>query len=271
MEKQIAQRRGGYLEAMLSSCPVAIMATNADGAITFANNEACKLVEREMSELIGAPITEVYENLSAAQETNRQIYMHGGTIRDHEAKIKTKRGKIINVRISASHMKDSAGNFLGAVGFFESFRPWTAAEEKLQSRIMELAADLEAWREQSAPIFELFPGIAASVLTGQLDPARCDRLTASLLSYLKNVRTRIVILDVASICECDESTARQILRTIRTVNLVGVQCILAGVQPRTAQALESLITDISAVRSYGSTGLALEAALDMIGYQIERK
>ncbi len=57
--------RGGHLEALLNSCPDAILAVNAEGIIKFANKEACRLTERTMNELIGESIVDMYENLEA--------------------------------------------------------------------------------------------------------------------------------------------------------------------------------------------------------------
>ena len=68
MEKQVATQtgKGGYLEALLNSCPDAVIAINAEGTITFANKEACKLVAAEMRELVGKSIVNIYENLEHA-------------------------------------------------------------------------------------------------------------------------------------------------------------------------------------------------------------
>src|SRR4030043_891616 len=127
MEKQMTTRRGGHLEALLNGCPDAILAINAEGIIIFANKEACKLTERSMNELIGESIVEVYENIDAARQGNRKIYEAGGTIHDMETETKTKSGKIIPVRVSASHLYDSNGKYIGGVGYFAQYPPWGGA------------------------------------------------------------------------------------------------------------------------------------------------
>src|SRR3990170_1002384 len=122
-EKQITTHRGGHLEALLNGCPDAILAIDAQGIIKFANKEACKLTERNMNELIGESIVEVYENLGAAREANRKIHEAGGTIHDMETKTRTKSGKLVPVRVSASHLYDSSGKYIGGVGYFARYRP----------------------------------------------------------------------------------------------------------------------------------------------------
>lgn len=73
MNKQATVHRGGHLEALLNGCPDAILAINAEGIIKFANKEACKLTEREMNELIGESIVDVYESMDAARAANRKL------------------------------------------------------------------------------------------------------------------------------------------------------------------------------------------------------
>src|SRR4030042_1693118 len=101
MEKHITTHHVGHLEALLNGCPDAILAINAEGIIIFANQEACKMTERDMNELIGESIVEVYENIQAAREANRKIYRAGGTIHDMETRTRTKSGKVLPARVSA--------------------------------------------------------------------------------------------------------------------------------------------------------------------------
>ena len=148
MEKQLTAHKGGHLEALLNGCPDAILAINSEGIIKFANKEACKLTERDMNELIGDSIVEVYESLEAAKETNRKLYEQGGTIHDHESRVRTKSGKIIPVRISASHLKDSTGKYIGGVGYFAQYRPWSGAEAEVKAHMEELEDKLDEWKAQ---------------------------------------------------------------------------------------------------------------------------
>jgi len=62
-----------------------------------------------------------------------------------------------------------------------------------------------------------------------------------------------------------------VVKTIRTVYLLGVQSVLAGIQTSIAQAMEPLLTDVGFVKSFSSTEAALEAALNMLGYEVCKK
>ncbi|OGN91119.1 MAG: hypothetical protein A2158_03395 [Chloroflexi bacterium RBG_13_46_14] len=161
MEKQVTTNRGGYLGALLNSCPDAILAIDAKGIIQFANQQACTLTERGMMELIGKSIVILYANLEEAREVNRKIYQAGGTIQDMETRVLTKSGKLIPTRCSASHLHDSEGNYIGGVGYFAQYRPWVGAEVEVRAQAKELETKLDSLVAAAAPIIKLlrsFPG-----------------------------------------------------------------------------------------------------------------
>jgi len=271
MDKQTTTHHGGHLEALLNGCPDAILAINAEGIIKFANKEACKLTERGMNELIGESIVEVYESIEAAREANRKIYAAGGTIHDMETRTRTKSGKLVPVRVSASHLYDSSGKYIGGVGYFAKYRPWAGAEAEVKARVDELEARLDKWKALAAPVFELYPGLSVMVVVGHLDTNRFEDINANLLEHVEKVRSRVVLLDLSASTANDEEVARQLAKTVRTVRLLGAQCIVADMNATLARALESLMVDLGTLKSYSCMELALEEALKVIGYEIHRK
>jgi PAS domain S-box-containing protein len=271
MEKQLSAHRGGHLEALLNGCPDAILAIDAEGTIKFANKEACALTEREMNELIGESIVEVYETLEAARETNRKLYDGGGTVHDHESRIKTKTGKTVPVRISASHLKDSTGKYIGGVGYFARYRPWGGAEAETKARVEELEGRLDKWKALAAPVFVLYPGLSMMVVVGHLDADRFEDIIENLLNHIERFKTRVVLLDLSAAVLEEEKVATQLRKTVRTVRLLGAHCIIAGMKIPLARALEPLVVDIGMALSFSSLEQALEAALGVIGYKISEK
>jgi rsbT co-antagonist protein RsbR len=268
MNKQVTTHRGGHLEALLNGCPDAILAIDAEGIIKFANKEACKLTERSMTELIGESIVEVYESVEAAREANRKIYKAGGTIHDMEAKTRTKSGKLVRVRVSASHLYDSSGKYIGGVGYFARYRPWAGAEAEVKARVDELEARLDKWKALAAPVFELYPGLSIMVVVGHLDVDRFEHIITNLLNHIVSVKTRVVLLDLSAAVMDEKKVAEQLRKTVRAVRLLGAECVVTGMQTALARALEPLITDIGMAKNFSCMELALEAALDIIGCKI---
>jgi PAS domain S-box-containing protein len=271
MEKRLTTHRGGHLEALLNGCPDAILAINAEGTIKFANKEACKLTERSMTELIGESIVEVYESIEAAREANRKIYEAGGTIHDMETKTRTKSGKLVPVRVSASHLYDSNGKYTGGVGYFAQYRPWSGAEADVKARLEELESRIEAWEGMAAPVFELLPGLSVSVIVGGLDAQRFEDITTRLMEHVEQVKSRVVLVDLSSAVIGDIDVAEGLAKAIRTLHLLGATCVIAGMQTVLARAVEPLLGAMSLVKSYSSMEAALIESLKIVGYDISKK
>lgn len=273
MEKAVsAQRpRGGYLDALLESSPYAVIAIDGKGIITFVNRATAALLECESRDLVGKSIVSIYDSEKSARETNRKLYLSGGIIRDHESVVKSKKGKLIPVRVSASHLKDSSGNYMGGVGFFESYRPWTAAETKLKVYCQELEAEIEEWRDLGAPVFEPFPGLLVSTVTGRLDGPRFIRIQRNILEHMRKYNTRVMLLDLTAALGGNDEIARQLVKTVRLVELSGAQCLLLGISSELVLALEETITDIGSLKTYTSTQTGMEAALTILGYDVNKK
>jgi PAS domain S-box-containing protein len=149
MEKKNRSGQPIRMDSLLSSD--AVLAINPEGIIKFANQEACELTERTMNELIGESIVEVYASIELAREANRKIYRAGGTIHNLESKTKTKSGKIIPVRISASHLYDSDGKYIGGVGYFarqkQGIVEGFVEEAQIKARVEQLEAKIENWKK----------------------------------------------------------------------------------------------------------------------------
>ncbi len=273
MEKSVPseRRRGGYLEALLESSPYAIIAIDANGIITFVNKAAAELIACETQELVGKNIVTIYETEEKARETNRKLYLSGGIIHDHESNVKTKTGKIIPVRISAAHLKDHSGNYIGGVGFFETYRPWAAAEVKLQEYCQQLEAELEEWRDLCGPVFELLPGLSVTVVAGRLDGPRFERIRKSILEHIRTNKTRTVVIDLSATLTGDGEVATQLVKTVRMIQLVGAHCILVGIDSVVAHAIEPLIADVRTLNTFSSLQAGLEVALAFIGFEVVKK
>lgn len=260
------------MEALLHGCPDAIIAIDAEGTITFANEEASKLTEREMNELVGQSITIVYTSPEAARETNRKLYLSGGVIHDHESMAKTKTGKLVPIRISASHLRDTSGKYKGAVGYFQTYRPWTQTEAESKAYTEELELALAEWKAIGAPIYELFPGLSYLVVVGRLNGSRLRQITNDLLTHMKTYKTDAVRIDLSTaLIDDPASVASELLKMIRSVRLLGAESILTGIDAPLALAMEPLMTDVNLIKSFGSRDAALQAALDVIGYEIHQK
>jgi rsbT co-antagonist protein RsbR len=178
----------------------------------------------------------------------------------------------VPVRISAAHLKDSSGNYVGGVGFFQAYRPWTAAEVEAKGYCHELEDKLAEWEDLGAPVFELWPGLSMAVVVGPLDSQRCDKLKKSLLDHIRANKTRAAVLDLSAALAEDSGVAAQLAKMIRMIRLVGAQCVVVGIESTMmAEAMEPLVPDIGSLNTFSSLQAGLEAALAIIGVEICEK
>jgi len=149
MDKKSLSQRSSRMDALISSD--AVLAIDAEGIIKYANQEACELTERTMNELIGESIAEVYASIELAREANRKIYRAGGSAHNIESKARTKSGQIIPVRVSASHLYDSDGKYIGGVGYFARYKQGIVEgfveEAQIKARVEQLEAKMENWKK----------------------------------------------------------------------------------------------------------------------------
>jgi PAS domain S-box-containing protein len=267
--KPVERSTGGYLEALLQGCPDAVIAVDAKGLMTFANRAACELLECEMRDLVGKSIVTIYENEGRARETNRKLYLSGGLIHCHESVARTKTGKLVPTRISGAHLKDSSGNVIGSVGYFQAYRPWTAAESRQQEYCQELEARLSEWEDLGSPVFELWPGLSVVIVVGRLDSQRLAQLKKRLLDHIKVNKTRVALVDLSATLAGDSEVPIQLVKTLRMVRLVGAQCVVVGIESDLiAEAMEPLVADVASLNTFSSLQAGLEAAFAIIGLQI---
>jgi len=259
---------GGYLEALLQSCPDCILAIDAEGITTFANKAASHLFECEMKDLLGKSIAIFYETAEKAKETNRKLYQNGGIIRDHESTMKTKAGKVIPVRISAAHLRDSSGDYTGAVGYFQAYRPWKEEELRLQERLHQLENEIVKYYDLGAPIFQLWDGISISGIVGHLDVTRLERIRNHLIEHIKSIKTKVLLLDISSAIITDSEAIKTFVKLVRTIKLIGAECFITGIYPEIAGEIEEYVTDTGSFRTFTTLEMSLEAALSSVGYKI---
>ncbi len=271
MEKHVAVHHGGHLEALLNGCPDAILAINAEGTIIFANKEACKLTERSMNELIGESIVEVYESKEAARDANRKIYEAGGTIHEMETKTKTKSGKLIPVRVSASHLYDSSGKYIGGVGYFARYRPWGTAEAETKARLEQLEVQLESLKIITTPVFELCTGLSLIVVNGAINNVRFKSITDVMLDHVEKMKTQVILIDFSTAVIEDGEVAEQFAKVVKTVRLLGADCIAVGMPANLARAMEPMLAELGSLRTFNRMNIAFTEALKSIGFEIHRK
>ena len=134
-------------------------------------------------------------------------------------------------------------------------------ETRLALTLEDLRASQEAFRELSAPVIPVLPGVLVAPLIGVLDSARATELTNNVLAMVEREHAHHVIFDITGVPLVDTHVAQVLLQTTTAVRLLGAQAFLVGIRPEVAQTMVALNLDIGALRSYSTLRDAIDALL----------
>jgi anti-anti-sigma regulatory factor len=134
-------------------------------------------------------------------------------------------------------------------------------EERLALALEDLRASQEAFRELSAPVIPVLPGVLVAPLVGALDSARATELTNNVLAMVEHEHAEQVIFDITGVPLVDTHVAQVLLQTTTAVRLLGAQALLVGIRPEVAQTMVALNLDMGTLRSYSTLRDAIDALL----------
>jgi rsbT co-antagonist protein RsbR len=140
-------------------------------------------------------------------------------------------------------------------------------ETRLALALEDLRASQEAFRELSAPVLPVLPGVLVAPLIGVLDSARATELTNNVLTMVEREHAHHVIFDITGVPLVDTHVAQVLLQTTTAVRLLGAQAFLVGIRPEVAQTMVALNLDMGLLRSYSTLRYAIAALLAPSGEQ----
>lgn len=148
-------------------------------------------------------------------------------------------------------------------------------QQRTNQQLQETIADKQALRaavqELSTPIIPLYSGILVLPLVGQIDDARAQDITESLLEAIAREQADMVLLDVTGILTIDTSVANHLMQTARAAALLGSQVILVGISAEIAQTLVQMNVDLGTLVTLSDLQSGVEFALDRLGLAIRPK
>jgi anti-anti-sigma factor len=109
----------------------------------------------------------------------------------------------------------------------DELRRSLAAQQELSQVILDL----------SLPVIPVRDGVVVVPLSGAIDSARAETLTASVLETIQQRKTHTVIIDITGVPVVDTQVAQALVRTASAARLMGAETILVGIRPEVAQTL----------------------------------
>ena len=170
----------------------------------------------------------------------------------------TKDGRVILCEWRNTSLIDDNGELVGVASLVTDVTDRYTAEEERREREESQAATIA---QLSAPVIDVWEGILAMPLIGDIDEARSARMTESLLEAIVQGGASFTIVDLTGSTVMNTAIAAHLTRMVRAAGLLGTTCFVSGLSPAMARALVELDTDLG-VRTFGTLRAALRHAIE---------
>lgn len=121
-----------------------------------------------------------------------------------------------------------------------------------------LATARKEFLELSAPVVPISDSVAILPLVGSIEIDRARYILERTLLSASELKISTLIVDLSGVVRVDTMVAEQIIKIIQSLALIGVEAVLTGVRPETAQSMTALGVDVGALNIGGSLKRALE-------------
>lgn len=128
-----------YLESLINNSADAIVTSDMKGIITSWNNGAARIYGFGEAEAVGAFLPFVPDFLYETEAQNIEKIKRGEVLKDIETMRKRKDGKLIEVSLTLSPIKDGAGELMGISGISRDISERKRVEKELIRRNQELS------------------------------------------------------------------------------------------------------------------------------------
>jgi PAS domain S-box-containing protein len=136
--------RNQYFRNLVYNSPDPIIVIDKAGKVQNFNRECEKIWGVSEHEVLGTPVENYYESAEHAREVGRALWKaKGHMIWDYRARIRTAKGDIIPIRLSATLLIDKDGQKVGSISVFKDEREiLRQEEEKLRAEKLATLARL---------------------------------------------------------------------------------------------------------------------------------
>src|SRR2546427_8223184 len=168
------------LAAIVENSDDAIVSKSLDGIITSWNPAAERMFGWTSAEAVGRHITLIIPRERGAEEDEVLSRIRRGEMVDHFDTVRiTKDGRLLNISLTVSAIRDSEGRIVGASKIARDVTEKKRLEAELSGKLLELA-DGDRRKDEFLAMLahELRNPLAAlrnAVVTARLDPSRRER------------------------------------------------------------------------------------------------
>jgi rsbT co-antagonist protein RsbR len=245
-EKLVPKSR--FLEALLKNIPDLIYFKDKESRFVEVSRSKADQVGLSKEELIGKSDFDFYgsDEAKVRFEEEKKIMKTGDPVVNKEEKHTTPDGKEGWTSTTKFPFYDEKGEIIGTFGI---------SSDITRRKVLELEKErkIEAQREElielSTPVIDVWEGVLTVPILGSLDSERASRISEALLTQIVEKRSTSAIIDISGISAVDSAVADRLIRTAKSVKLVGAEAILTGVGVEIAQTIADLGIDMEGLKT----------------------
>jgi len=156
-----------YLESILKYSSDMIITTDLEGRIVTFNEGAERMLGYKREEVIGKYMADYYYRREDRQKI-LELIKEKKMVTNYETQLVRKDGKVIDISLSISLLRDEHGKVIGTVGISKDITEWKKAQKQLEEYSQHLEAMVEKrtqeLKESKSHLEAMLSGIADGVV-----------------------------------------------------------------------------------------------------------
>lgn len=255
-----------FLQCVLDSLPDPVFVKDREHRFVAFNDGFCRLLGHPREALLGRSDPDFFppEQAAVFWAMDDRLFASGEANENEEA-LTAGDGIERTIWTRKRPLRGPDGAVVGLCGAItdvtELRQRVRAAERALQEsdhQRRQIAAQAELLAALSLPVVEVAESVLLVPLVGELSGERLARATDDLLASVHRGGVRLVLLDLTGVPAIDTAVARDLLRAVEALALLGCRTALCGIRPEIARTLVGLQVDLGGLRSFSTlrSGLA---------------
>ncbi len=209
-----------FLQNIFNSSAECITTTDLHGNIIYVSPRMKDILGYDQKELIGEKAYSLYSNGKEDAEEIMKTITEKGELRNHEMKLVKKDGGLVDIKLSASLLKDEKGETIGTLGIYSDI-----TEEKILDAQLKQAQKMEAIGTLAGGVAHDFNNILTTII---------GNAELILLTVGKNVSLCEEIKEIKMAGERGAALTRQLLAFSRKQmiqpKILDLNKLLAGIK-----------------------------------------
>ena len=170
----LSQERS-YLEGVLMSSADTIMTTDLEGRIVEFNPAAENLLGYSAEEVQGKPVGDIWVDPQERERILKEVITTGG-ISNYQTQLKHKSGKLVEISLTLSVLKDGEGRILGTVGVSKDVGEEKAIMRELERLNQNYVESVHFISHEMKNSLLVIGGFIKRLLNSETDPSRKSQL-----------------------------------------------------------------------------------------------